>query len=80
MLPFDVLESATKCADQLQSAGFSTWSCRILDAIGSGSTGGEIVTSIRHVLRRMLEDEKSLPMEIVTLSSDIIREIDRTGW
>jgi hypothetical protein len=51
----DWINEARAIADELKITGFEKESCRILDAIDSGSTGGEILMALRWNLEEILK-------------------------
>jgi hypothetical protein len=55
----DWINEARAIADELKITGFEKESCRILDAIDSGSTGGEILMALRWNLEEILKSSSS---------------------
>jgi len=69
----DWINEARTIAGELKITGFEKESCRILDAIDSGSTGGEILMSLRWNLEEILKSSSSFDFSL----RDRIEEISR---
>lgn len=81
MASLDIVTAARHCATQLGGLGLVEWSQRLLDAIQSASTGGELVMSLRWNLQELEKScGKDLPARLRQLIQDIIKEINKTGW
>jgi hypothetical protein len=78
-MSLDVVEATRNCASELAKLGLTDWSEKLEEAIGSGSTGGEIVMAIRWNLRE-LRNSAELPENVNRQIEEILYAIDGTGW
>lgn len=75
-----IIDDARSCAEQLKTAGLSDWEKKIVNAIESGSTGGEIVMALKWNLQELLKLQTNLPAPTRELAQKIVYEINATGW
>ena len=62
-------------AEELRESSQQYWSDRICDAIDSGSTGTEIVMTLRSILEQVLKDNNALPSTAIENIKHLQREL-----
>lgn len=80
MAKFDVIAATRDCAAYLHKLGLADWSSKLLNALDSASTGGELVMAVRWHLQQLESLDKELPDDVLQLSRRIVQEINSTGW
>jgi hypothetical protein len=76
MTPYDYYVIAKRIAKHLLKAGYEDWNNRILDALASGSTSGEIFADLGCLLTEMRDSSIQLPQHIRKEISDLLFKID----
>ena len=80
MAQFDVVLETRRCAALLAQGGLLDWSRKLVDAIESAATGGELVMAVRWTLTELRKSGEPIPLDVSSLADRIVDEISRTGW
>ena len=80
MAGLDVVAATRRCAARLQDLGLTGWSQRLVEAVESASTGGELVMAVRWHLHELEGSGEHLPEDVRHLVREIVKEINKTGW
>jgi hypothetical protein len=76
MTAFNYIAEARAIRTEL-SSDLATWKTRIDEAIATGSTGTEILMSLRWNLAKLLEANPALPPELITRIKDYLVATDK---